>query len=169
MKAYQTDSQNFYIGEVNCQESPLEPGVFLMPGGCIDVAPPSFSENEIAYWNGSSWEIKPDFSGVIYYSKTDKSEKTFEKGEDLNSDYTTEKPLENEQFQKFDGVAWVIDEEAKLQFEKTTQLNKLKGELASSDWRMTVDKYNAMTLEEQKYWTDTREALRVKIREYDKQ
>jgi hypothetical protein len=129
MKAYQTDSQNFYIGEVNCQESPLEPGVFLMPGGCIDVAPPSVSENEIAYWNGSSWEIKPDFSGVIYYSKTDRSEKTFEKGEDLNSDYTTEKPLENEQFQKFDGVAWVIDkekikinEEAKALAEKQKEL-----------------------------------------------
>ena len=67
-------------------------------------------------------------------------------------------------FQIFDGVKWIIDQKAK----KLSILNKLKSEINSSDWRMTVDKFNSMPKEEQIYWTDEREKLRVQIREIQK-
>lgn len=40
MIVYQTDASGYFVGEVAADESPLEPGVFLIPGGCVEQAPP---------------------------------------------------------------------------------------------------------------------------------
>lgn len=55
MIAYQTDEDGFYVEAVECQESPLEPGIFLVPGGAVEVAPPELAENQLAKWDGSAW------------------------------------------------------------------------------------------------------------------
>lgn len=39
--AFQTDDQGFYVGQVPCQESPLEPGIFLIPRGATEIMPPT--------------------------------------------------------------------------------------------------------------------------------
>ncbi|MFY1867530.1 tail fiber assembly protein [Achromobacter xylosoxidans] len=36
----QLNSEGFYVGPVIADASPLEPGVFLMPGGAVDAEPP---------------------------------------------------------------------------------------------------------------------------------
>lgn len=38
-------------------ESPLEPGVFLIPACATLIAPPPFGSNEKAMFNGSAWEL----------------------------------------------------------------------------------------------------------------
>lgn len=38
---YQTDSTGLYVGETEADESPLEPGVFHIPAGCTETAPPA--------------------------------------------------------------------------------------------------------------------------------
>lgn len=44
---------------VQRQESPLEPGVWLMPGNCTDVVPPEFSkETHTCTFNGSEWIVE---------------------------------------------------------------------------------------------------------------
>lgn len=40
MIAYQADSQGWYMGPVQADESPLEPGKFLIPGMAFADAPP---------------------------------------------------------------------------------------------------------------------------------
>lgn len=40
MIAYQSDHDGWYAGTVEADESPLEPGVFLLPGGAVWAAPP---------------------------------------------------------------------------------------------------------------------------------
>lgn len=53
MIVYQTDPEGVYVGTTTADESPLEPGVFLLPGGCVEAEPPILYEKELARWN---WE-----------------------------------------------------------------------------------------------------------------
>jgi hypothetical protein len=41
---YQTDHNGYFVGQTQADESPLEPGVFLIPGGCVVDPPPSAEE-----------------------------------------------------------------------------------------------------------------------------
>lgn len=50
----QLDDAGFYIGMAIADESPLEPGVFLIPGGCIDVAPPAGSDDSMFRWDAGA-------------------------------------------------------------------------------------------------------------------
>lgn len=49
---YQLDQTGKYLGETIAHESPLEPGVYLIPGGCVETAPPETKEGEVAFWDG---------------------------------------------------------------------------------------------------------------------
>jgi hypothetical protein len=49
---YQLDQTGAYLGETIAHESPLEPGVYLIPGGCVETAPPETKEGQIAVWDG---------------------------------------------------------------------------------------------------------------------
>lgn len=46
-----------YTGEVNAWESPLEPGVFMLPADATFEAPPEAEDGKYRAWNGSSWEL----------------------------------------------------------------------------------------------------------------
>lgn len=52
----QLDSSGFYVGQVVADESPLEPGVFLVPAGCVDVAPPASEDGVMHRWDASVCE-----------------------------------------------------------------------------------------------------------------
>lgn len=60
MIAYQTDDKGKFVGFVECEKSPLEKDVFLIPRGATIVAPPKVNENEQAVWDGLSWKILPN-------------------------------------------------------------------------------------------------------------
>jgi len=49
---YQLDQNGTYIGETVAHESPLEPGVYLIPGGCVEAEPPETNKNQVAVWDG---------------------------------------------------------------------------------------------------------------------
>lgn len=56
--AYQTDPAGLYCGETVADESPLEPGVYLVPAGAVLVAPPeSWPDDKWPRWNGSAWAL----------------------------------------------------------------------------------------------------------------
>ncbi|MHB1430383.1 MAG: hypothetical protein ACYCVW_17000 [Rhodocyclaceae bacterium] len=55
------------MGEFDADESPLEPGVFLIPGGGVALAPPAIGAEQAARWNGAAWEIVPDLRGRVYW------------------------------------------------------------------------------------------------------
>jgi hypothetical protein len=57
MKTYQTDENGFYVGDVVADESPLEPGVFMIPGGCVETPPPAPKDGYRARWNGEGWDL----------------------------------------------------------------------------------------------------------------
>lgn len=161
MTAYLYDKNGYYLGTTVLQESPLEPGVFFDQANSTRVSPPEFKENQIPYWNGDSWEIKPDYSKITLYHKSTREEKKYEMGEtpDLDS-YTEVIPLENERFQKFENNKWVIDKEAKIQNEKDILINKAKSLLASTDWTQTLDNLANRGQEWVNKWSTYRSELR---------
>lgn len=55
---YQTTHDGRFAGEVVADESPLEPGVYLIPAGCVEVAPPETSEGFFARWDDGEWSIE---------------------------------------------------------------------------------------------------------------
>lgn len=57
MLVYQTDHNGVYVGTVEADPSPLEPGVWLIPGGAVKTAPPNLGEGERAQWTGSAWQV----------------------------------------------------------------------------------------------------------------
>jgi hypothetical protein len=55
---YQYDRSGLYVGETVADESPLEPGVWLMPALTVDVPPPTeFQKEQWPRWNGAAWVL----------------------------------------------------------------------------------------------------------------
>lgn len=61
MIVYQTRADGVLVGLAEADPSPLEEGVWLIPGGCVTVEPPSFVEGEWARWDSDAeaWVIEP--------------------------------------------------------------------------------------------------------------
>lgn len=59
---YQTDVNGYFVCPLIADESPLEPGVWLIPGGCVEDEPPPAQDGYRARWDGSQWvdEIIPE-------------------------------------------------------------------------------------------------------------
>lgn len=56
--AYQFDPAGLYQGETAADESPLEPGVYLLPARCTLVAPPAdVPDGKWPRWNGKAWDL----------------------------------------------------------------------------------------------------------------
>lgn len=51
----QLDQHGYFIGAVQADPSPLEPGVYLLPGGAIDQSPPEVPQGKVALWQGDQW------------------------------------------------------------------------------------------------------------------
>lgn len=58
MIVYQTDDNGVLTGHTVADPSPLEDGVWLIPAGCVQEAPPPFTEGTIPVWTGSGWVVK---------------------------------------------------------------------------------------------------------------
>ncbi len=55
---YQTDRAGHFVEASTADESPLEPGVYLVPAGCIRTAPPdTWPSDKWPRWNGASWDM----------------------------------------------------------------------------------------------------------------
>lgn len=54
----QLDADGYFVGVTTADESPLEPGVFLLPWGAIEVAAPEIPAGKRAKWLGNSWVLE---------------------------------------------------------------------------------------------------------------
>lgn len=58
MIAYQYDSAGHYVGETVADESPLEPGKYLLPARCTLTPPPAdVPADKTPRWNGTAWDV----------------------------------------------------------------------------------------------------------------
>lgn len=81
-----------FVSQGIADESPLEPGVFLLPGAATDVPPPSFCENECAVFIDGEWSVKKDLRGYKYWDADGKFSMITDIGEEPPAVHSTEKP-----------------------------------------------------------------------------
>lgn len=55
MKIYNYDINGIYTNSSDADESPLEPGIYLIPANATTVEPPITTDNEVAIFDGQSW------------------------------------------------------------------------------------------------------------------
>lgn len=62
---YQLDYQRCYVCDTVADADPMQPGHWLIPAGCVEVAPPATGKNQAAQWQPESqtWRIIPDYRG----------------------------------------------------------------------------------------------------------
>lgn len=54
---YQIDRAGLLLGQTLADESPLEPGIWLMPAGTVEVEPPECPDGNWPRWDGNSWDV----------------------------------------------------------------------------------------------------------------
>ena len=62
MKIYNYNYNGIYVGCSEADESPLEPGVFLIPANATTIAPIEVEDGFVPLFDGSKWiafDIKP--------------------------------------------------------------------------------------------------------------
>lgn len=67
MVVYQTDDAGYYAFTTEADPDPKTPGNFLIPRGCVIVAPPTLGPHESAQWVNGVWIIIPDYRGTTYW------------------------------------------------------------------------------------------------------
>lgn len=74
MKIYNintTTGEFVSVGEAD--ESPLEPGVWLIPAGAVEKAPPKTGERKVAVYKDGKWGAADDWRGYRYWVDGDRS------------------------------------------------------------------------------------------------
>jgi hypothetical protein len=61
MIVYQTDHLGYYVGEAIADPSPMEPGKYLIPAGCVTLRPPGApSPGKVWRWSQTVWNEVDD-------------------------------------------------------------------------------------------------------------
>ncbi|WP_095146973.1 phage tail protein [Pseudomonas sp. Irchel s3b6] len=89
---YQTDHLGIFTGTAMADRSPLEPDVWLIPGGCVEVSPPAVPEKKAAFWDGRRWQLVDSYQGLTAYNIVTREPLVIERAGSLPAGYTLEKP-----------------------------------------------------------------------------
>ena len=126
---YQLDRHHCYLCTTAADRDPLDENNWLIPAGCVEVAPPETGKNQTAQWQAGSqtWRIIPDYRGQTAY-RTDTwqhdgiaADTVTEPGA-LPEGLTIEPPPSS--LHTWDGKAWVLDKAA-AQARKAAQQDEM--------------------------------------------
>ncbi|WP_241008914.1 hypothetical protein [Aggregatibacter actinomycetemcomitans] len=125
-KVCQLNEQGIYVGQTHADLSPeeAENGVYLMPAGCVDVAPPEEKEGFVAKWTGDEWQyIENHIGKTVYLTATKEPMEIGELGA-IPQGYTSIKP--ESEHEEWNGNAWVIPPEKLTALLQQRRTNLLK-------------------------------------------
>lgn len=110
-----------FINESTADESPLEPGVILVPAFATTTRPPETVAHEVAIFTDGQWLVKADWRGVHLFSVADGSPVSIDEiGKEPVDVGATDQAMPGETY-SWNGDSWVIDQ-AKV----ASQLIKVK-------------------------------------------
>lgn len=121
LTVYQTDEAGAYLGPTVADESPLQPGVFLIPGGAVETPPPSAPEGHVPVWSDGGWSLVEDHRGAIVYDKGTGEPSIIESLGPLPSDKTSQVPGPDDIWDETSG-AWVISPEGQAKLDRLAQI-----------------------------------------------
>ena len=108
----------------NAQESPRQPGVFIESIYSTRLEPPEYSDTETVVFNGSSWEVKPDYRNVkAWYKKNGTRVSITEIGVEPDGEFIETAP---------EGIARPVWDEATDKWREKTE-KELYAELYATD------------------------------------
>ncbi len=58
MNVYQTDIEGVFVSTATTDQDPLDESNMLIPAGCVETAPPSTTDEQLARWDGSAWAVE---------------------------------------------------------------------------------------------------------------
>ena len=116
---YQTDHLGIYTGKTVADRSPLESDVWLIPGGCVEVAPPAVPAKKAALWDGRKWQLVDSYQGLTVYNTTTRAALVIECAGALPVGYTLDVPGPGQIWGK---GHWVDDIPAVLEQRYSAQL-----------------------------------------------
>ena len=58
MNVYQTDLNGVYVGATTADQDPLDSTNWLIPAGCVQTAPPTITDKQLAKWDGAKWVVE---------------------------------------------------------------------------------------------------------------
>ena len=106
---YHPDYKYFYC-ESEADESPLEPGAFLIPAHATDIQPPTCESNQIQVFNGESLDIIEDQRGIYYSTKTREVIENYNPSEVLENATKEVPPEASEGYILTWNDGWVLEE-----------------------------------------------------------
>lgn len=89
---YQTDHLGIYTGTTQADTSPLEADVWLIPGGCVELPPPTPGEHQVPRWDGQCWQLISSYQGLTVYNTTTGAPLVIERAGQLPAGYTLSAP-----------------------------------------------------------------------------
>lgn len=82
-----------FVGSSSAFESPLEPGVFLIPANATSIEPPAdIPANKVVIFNDNKWEFVDDHRGEIWWIDHSTPFKIQELGNPLDLNYSKTQP-----------------------------------------------------------------------------
>ena len=79
MKIYNYHPEyKYYAGESIADESPLEPGVYLIPSCATIIEPPNYDLGTIPIFRGDGWDVIEDRRGTWYRIPTGESYEVYD-------------------------------------------------------------------------------------------
>ena len=142
----QLDQDGYFVGVTTADPSPLEPDVYLIPGGCIDEPAPTIPEGQRAKWDNGQWvfeDIPPEKPEQPYDSWT-YDEETNEWVPPVA------KPDDDAEWDE-DSQEWIPGPEVLARDARATRDRLLR----DSDWTQVPD-----APVDQQAWAEYRQALR---------
>ena len=58
MNVYQTDLNGVYVGTTTADQDPLDSTNWLIPARCVQTAPPTITDSQLAKWDGAKWDVE---------------------------------------------------------------------------------------------------------------
>jgi len=58
MNVYQTDIDGVFVGTTAADQDPLDSTNWLIPAGCVETAPPTITDKQLAKWSGTEWVVE---------------------------------------------------------------------------------------------------------------
>ena len=58
MNVYQTDLNGVFVGTTIADQDPLDGNNWLIPAGCVETAPPTITDSQLAKWDGAKWVVE---------------------------------------------------------------------------------------------------------------
>lgn len=95
-----------YLGPETAHESPLEPGVYLLPAHSTETAPPEAGEHQAAVYRNGAWTLVEDHRGEVWYDTATQERHEIKTLGIVPETWTQSEPTDREAV--WNGTAWEV-------------------------------------------------------------